>query len=133
MRFLVIGKAKTGTTALTYIIKEACSAQAVLFEPKSISTILDNIHHTKGGNALIKVIFEHFDGKYNELNALINGDLEFSIEKVIFIFRDVRDQMISKLLYLSKEFRHNYPETAWRQWITTLKQKERNPTSLSFF
>lgn len=133
MRFLIIGKARTGTTALTYIIRKACLAQKVIFEPKSLD-VLRKTSQTKETNEVIKIIFEHFNGQYDDLNSLIHGELKFPVEKVIFIFRDVRDEMISRLLYLSKVLRQkNYPETSWRQWILMLEKKEKNPLSLSFF
>src|SRR3546814_13984150 len=58
VRVLVIGKAKTGTTALVHLIKHAIEPCGLVMKPKSILEFgcesLEN-----NGNEAIKIIYEH--------------------------------------------------------------------------
>lgn len=136
MRVLVIGKAKTGTTALVHLIKQAMDPCALVMEPKSI---LDFGRESaeNSGNEAIKIIYEHFHGRPRHLNAIVHSEFGFTIDKVVFITRDIRDEMISRLMYFAKPMRQqglpkDSPEEKWAEWIRLLEQKEQNPQSISF-
>src|SRR3546814_3052990 len=74
-------------------------------EPKSILEFgresLEN-----NGNEAIKIIYEHFIDHQRHLNAIVHGEFGFPVNKVVFITRDVRDEMISRLLYFAKPMRN---------------------------
>lgn len=136
MRVLVIGKAKTGTTALAHLIKQAIEPCGLVMEPKSVLEFgresLEN-----PGNETIKIIYEHFIDHQRHLNAIVHGEFGFPVHKVVFITRDVRDEMISRLMYFAKPMRNqglpkDSPEEKWGLWIQLLEEKERRPRDISF-
>lgn len=136
MRVLVIGKAKTGTTALVHLIKHAIEPCGLVMEPKSI---LEFGHESlkNNGNESIKIIYEHFIHRQRHLNAIVHGEFGFPVDKVVFITRDVRDEMISRLLYFAKPMRNqglpkDSPAEKWAQWIELLEEKEQRPGDISF-
>lgn len=136
MRVLVIGKAKTGTTALVHLIMQAMEPCRLVMEPKSILEFgADSLEYT--GNEAIKIIHEHFGGRQRHLNAIVHAEFGFPVDKVVFITRDIRDEMISRLMYFAKPMRNQglpkvSPEEKWSQWIGLLEQKEQRPQDLSF-
>lgn len=136
MRVLVIGKAKTGTTALVHLIKQAMDPCRLVMEPKSILEF--GRESTEGeGNEAIKIIYEHFADRQRHLNAIVHAEFGFSVDKVVFITRDIRDEMISRLMYFAKPMRNqglpkDLPEEKWGQWIRLLEEKEQRPQEISF-
>lgn len=136
MRVLVIGKAKTGTTALVHLIKHAMAPCGLVMEPKSILEF-GRESQEKSGNEAIKIIYEHFIDRQRHLNAIVHGEFGFPVDKVVFITRDVRDEMISRLMYFAKPMRNqglpkDSPEEKWAQWIELLEEKEQKPQEISF-
>src|SRR3546814_3164937 len=88
-------------------------------------------------NESIKISYEHYIDDQRHLNAIVNGEFGFPINKVVFITRDVRDKMISRLLYIAKPMRNqalpkDSPAEKWAQWIELLEEKERRPRDISF-
>ncbi len=120
-KVLIIGIAKTGTTALFYSIKNSMPANTkCFFEPKkeiNYSSIKKPV--------LVKCLFDlKFDPK-----------IIAQFDKVILIIRDPRDCMISTLLY-SGSFRFNnyYTEKNKKEIIKSiemLRKKEDNPYKIS--
>lgn len=128
---LVIGKAKTGTTALAHLLQIQTGASLLHMEPKGIKDYLGALPDS--GNYITKIIFEHFRRRYRHLNAIIHNELYAKYDKVVFIRRDIRDEMVSRLLYLSKVISHDtHSDEAWRAWIDALRRKEQAPGSISF-
>ena len=128
---LVIGKAKTGTTALSHLIQLETDAAVLQMEPKGIKEILASLPEER--NHLTKVLFEHFRNRFRHLNAIIHNELYVHYHKVVFIRRDLRDEMVSRLLYLAKVVSFaEHGEAAWRTWYDAWRQKEADPQSLSF-
>src|SRR3546814_4959959 len=79
VRVLVIGKAKTGTTALVHLIKHAIEPFGLVMEPKSILEFgcerLEN-----NGNEAIKIIYEHFIDQQRHLNSIVHGEFGFPVK-----------------------------------------------------
>lgn len=133
MKVLVIGKAKTGTTALASLIRASLGDCALVMEPKSVFDIVGAGITGPQGNAVIKIIFEHFNSRRRHLNAIAHGEFNFPVEKLVFIKRDVRDEMISRLMYFAKVLQNTQPDPEkWEQWISHLQVKERDPGASSF-
>ncbi|HEY1093036.1 MAG TPA: hypothetical protein VGE47_18190, partial [Burkholderiaceae bacterium] len=86
-RFLIVGPAKSGTTALTYAVAAAVQASTVTFEeaPETLERL------PAGGVA--KVLFDHFDEQ-----RLLRG-AAFASHRMLLV-RDPRDLFISRLLYV---------------------------------
>src|SRR3546814_10145388 len=69
--------------------------------------------------------------------AYVSVDFGFPVNSVVFITRDVRDEMISRLLYFAKPMRNqglpkDSPAEKCAQWIELLEEKERRPREISF-
>ncbi|MGH7556628.1 MAG: hypothetical protein ACREMD_02365 [Gemmatimonadota bacterium] len=136
MRVLVIGKAKTGTTALVSLIRQALEPCKLVMEPKSVLEF-GAASLQRSSNEAIKIIYEHFRNQPRHLNALVHQEFGFSIDKVVFITRDIRDEVISRLLYLPKVLRdkalsNGRKEREWKRWVCVLEEKERCPSEVSF-
>lgn len=131
MNCLVIGKAKTGTTALAHLLQSELDAKILHMEPKGIKDYLPAI--PEDGGYVTKIIFEHFRGRFRHLNAIVHNELYAHYHKVVFIRRDIRDEMLSRLLYLAKIISSaDHSDEAWRQWVDALREKESNPGAVSF-
>src|SRR3546814_20724759 len=106
-------------------------------EPKSILEFgresLEN-----NGNEAIKIIYEHFIDHQRHLNAIVHGKFGFPVNKVVFITRDVRDEMISRLLYFAQPMRNHgrpkdSPAEKFAQSVELLEDKERRARDISFW
>lgn len=86
-RYLVVGPAKSGTTALTYAVAAAVQAATVMFEepPEMLERL------PVGGVA--KVLFDHFD------EQRLSRGAAFASHRMMLV-RDPRDLFISRLLYV---------------------------------
>lgn len=134
MRVLVVGKAKTGTTALVSLVKGALEPCHLVMEPKSVLDF-GPASQTETGNEAIKILYEHYRGRLRHLDAIVHAEFGFPVDKVVFIARDVRDEMVSKLLYHAKVARDDKvvtDPTVFAEWVGVLEQKEHDPTALSF-
>lgn len=133
-RVLVVGKAKTGTTALVSLIKGALEPCHLVMEPKSVLDFA-SASRARTGNEAIKIVYEHFRDRLRHLDAIVHAEFGFPVDKVVFITRDIRDEMISKLLYHAKIARddgHASDPTVFAEWVGVLEQKESDPAGVSF-
>jgi hypothetical protein len=136
MRVLVVGKAKTGTTALVSLVKQALEPCQLVMEPQSVLDF-GAASRAHQGNEAIKILFEHYRGRPRHLDAIVHAEFGFPVDRVVFIVRDVRDEILSKLLYHAKIVRNDdliadgAPEKL-ASWVDLIAQKEQDPASLSF-
>lgn len=136
MRVLVVGKAKTGTTALVSLVRQGLAPCNLVMEPGSVLTF-GSASQAEVGNEAIKILWEHYRGRRRHLDAIVHGEFGFPVDKVVFISRDVRDEMVSKLLYHGKIARDDglipEPRTdVMARWVQALQDKERDPAGVSF-
>jgi hypothetical protein len=136
MRVLVVGKAKTGTTALVSLVKQALEPCQLVMEPQTVFAF-GGVSLTYEGNEAIKIVYEHFRGRPRHLDAIVHAEFGFPIDRVVFIVRDVRDEMVSKLLYHAKIVRNDGviaegSEERLGAWVRALEEKEQDPASWSF-
>lgn len=135
MRVLVVGKAKTGTTALVSLIRQSLSPCDLVMEPSSALALAKRAGDGDGNQA-IKILWEHFRCRRRLLDAIVHAELGFEVDKVVFISRDARDEMVSKLLYHAKIARDDKlipepRELVTARWVQALQAKERDPASVS--
>lgn len=118
-KILVLGVGKSGTTALYYLIKAHLTSKHVsIYEPKnSINSakfrenpVLAKVLVT--GSTRPEKIFHLFD-------------------KIVFIVRDPRDILISRLLY--RHAIHEPNRARVHSLLLNLKEKSKNPSSLPFY
>ncbi len=118
---LIVGAAKSGTTALYFNIKNSLPKNIIcLFEPKKF--VKDNYNLNQV--ILAKIL----------LSPECNYESFMSFENKIFISRDPRDRIISELLYVIGFHFHEMKidESSLVDFYNLLKIKEKNSSEVSF-
>lgn len=130
MNYLVVGKAKTGTTVVAKAIHNALPAARFVMEPPSPSALRSALR--EGGDNVCKIIFEHWDRE--DLAKLLRGECEFRFERIVLLRRDPRDELISRTLYYVYPWleRNGHDPDKVASWISALKRKEISPASVAF-
>lgn len=135
MNILVVGKAKTGTTIVSKSIEKSMPGQPARYylEPKSIAD-LDAIANDDAGIRVIKIIYEHWAVQPELRRQLEGSPGQIAFDKVVFIVRDIRDEMISRLMYIIFPLirRGGVRKQSLKHWVSALKSKEREPQAQSF-
>lgn len=125
---LILGAAKSGTTGLFYAIQNALSVGynvpvAGLFEPRHANdvklycrTSADRVH-------LVKML----------LGVMDRGDFDFvnSFDKKIAIFRDPRDNVVSRIHFMLTKFINWREKEKVQQILQLFTEKEQKPDSVS--
>ncbi|RTL30734.1 MAG: hypothetical protein EKK49_12955 [Rhodocyclaceae bacterium] len=118
-RFLTVGPAKSGTTALTYAVAAAIQATTVMFEepPEML------VRLPAGGVA--KVLYDHFDEQ-----RLLRG-AAFVSHRMLLV-RDPRDLFISRLLYVVSSRREWLGDEAlMHRLLRMLWDKQQSPEDVN--
>jgi hypothetical protein len=118
MRIVVVGLAKSGTTALLYAIRAAMPADTeVLFEPRDPVEL-------RAPNVAAKVLLDP--------DRPLGGDFYRQFERVVLIVRDPRDILVSKALYrvFGAKALHQDPERL-DEYLELLRAKEADPRAVS--
>lgn len=143
MNVLLIGRAKTGTTAAAKAIASALPNCEFVMEPKDLAAVKELILEPKGwfqrmGRApehrVIKIIYEHWRQHREDLEALVRNQTAIQLDRIVCMVRDPRDEFISRLHYRLYSQLTHHPETAPEavdRWIELMRQKERDPQSLA--
>lgn len=128
LKILVIGLAKSGTSILMYRIAGGLNNPIEFFEPRSMLGQNDVEFHQRTYEAprdvITKIIF------HPEQNARLE-DIFPSYDKVIWIIRDPRDQLISSYFYQWYN-RHQPNKKAFWKALEKTKQKELHPSTIPF-
>lgn len=120
MRCLIVGSAKTGTTALQYAVAAALGGAPALFVEERIASLERLPPH-----AVIKVLFEHEDTP--DIAAL-----GARVDRRILIVRDPRDALISRLLYSIAGNPALLGDAAYlHEFDALLQRKQRAPDSVA--
>lgn len=119
---LVLGMAKTGTSALFESIRRQLPDETeIFFEPSRPSDWA--ALKTATGVVLAKALLRPY------LQSGIGAAL---FDRVVILVRDPRDQLLSRLLYWAAQFsKHN--QDARPAVLEALARKERNPDTVGFF
>ena len=124
-KVLIYGRAKTGTTILTYQIANALgNSTKIIFEPKS-----RNKDNENSGDVVTKCLYgnpEKTTGVNTSTEAIKNYQ---DYEKKIWIARDPRDQVISSILYRWYKG-HNPSKNGFEMALEAVKSKERDSRSI---
>jgi SAM-dependent methyltransferase len=120
MRCLIVGNAKSGTSALLYAVAQAMGGQPALHFEVPIAELAQLPPH-----AAVKLIFEH--ERADRIAAFGAG-----FERRILLVRDPRDNLISRLLYLVASHRVLLDDPAYlRVYAMLLQRKQQAPASVS--
>lgn len=118
MRCLILGQGKSGTSALFYSIVNRMPGAISIFEPVPMSR--EQLEPT---DLVVKKLIEYLDDE--EIKMLEQFD------KRIYIMRDPRDAIVSRLLYIVWDRKFVYDDTKLGIFIDAIRQKERDPASIS--
>lgn len=131
MRILILGKAKTGTTAVAQAIQANLSGAKLIMEPESPDDLVRQLQANRM-NSVTKVIYEHWNLLPESRDALIQNEL-IDFDKIIFTLRDPRDEILSRLIYFifPWSLKHPRDNEKIQAWLALIKQKEQDPSSLS--
>ncbi len=119
MKLLILGLAKTGTTALTYAIKKALPAHEVIFEPKDLSLV-----DTDKKNIIVKYLLS--GKKWPEDKKYLD-----KFDKKILIVRHPFDQFISAILYSCYDWEILWQDDNLKKIVELLKNKSKHPEKIS--
>lgn len=126
-RYLVVGLAKTGTTVISKTIQNSRDLPNYYLEPKRIS-FFDSFADTQD-SGVVKIIFDHWNDRRRLLNAIIHNDLRTNFAANIFITRDPRAQLISRINYVAFPYFHEKKRSKREAdaWIGLFRRKETDP------
>lgn len=135
MNVLIVGRAKTGTTVVSKTIENSLEGESSYsLEPKDLSHFFQPENYRTGVNHVTKIIYEHWNLIPRSRMALICNETPLKFDKRVFIVRDPRDELLSRLLYFIRPWTDAngcHPEKNGA-WIEALKKKESNPAAISF-
>jgi hypothetical protein len=127
--YLVVGLAKTGTTAVAMTLRNTLKVPQLLMEPKNG----EEIEAVRGYQRLvIKCLFDHWQSHAGELESLIKGTRADPPPITIAIVRDPRDEAVSRLHYAAFAYFSSRPTTDGEraEWIEIFRRKEETPDSI---
>ena len=129
MNILVMGRAKTGTTIIAKTIQASLDNASFLMEPKTLNKFLEPYED----DLVAKLIFEHWSSRPHSRLAILNNELGLVFDKRIYIVRDPRDELISRMFYVA--YGHLKEKRIEREqlnpWLELVKTKELNPESIT--
>src|SRR5271167_701575 len=94
--YLIVGLAKTGTTAVGMTLRNTLRVREFLMEPGELAAIENARAHQR---LIIKIVFDHWRTRAEALKAFIRGMLDDHALTTITIVRDPRDEAVSRLHY----------------------------------
>ncbi len=115
MHILLVGPAKSGTTALFFAIRESLDGSVLtLFEPQN-SAQMEAVFTASGhDHTLTKVL----------LGEAANSDFDFTRpDRIVYISRDPRDNVISRLLYRAALFKRMGNLAAFSEYEALIRAK----------
>jgi hypothetical protein len=124
MRCLLVGTAKSGTTALFTLVRQAMDAPAAFFE-EPLASLLPALQ-AHDGDAVAKVIFSHeADGSIARAAA--------AFDRRVLLTRDPRDVLVSSLLYSVANDAARLADDAFLdRYAALLRAKQAAPASVAF-
>lgn len=127
LRYLVVGLAKTGTTVISKTLQNTAGIENYYMEPKSIHFFESLGEQT--GDGVVKILFDHWHTRRRLLNAVIHNELGTNFAANIFITRDPRAELISRLNYVAYPYflSADRPQQDVTDWIDLFRRKENDP------
>lgn len=130
--YLILGRAKTGTTVISKNIQNSIPNSKFFSEPKTESFFESRVFVCSEPR-VVKVIFEHWDQRSSFRNDMVRNRTNVLYKKIVSITRDPRDTLISGLFYIAYPQIYSGQSAAsdFSDWINLLKRKEAEPDSVS--
>jgi hypothetical protein len=128
---LILGAAKSGTTALFYAIRKALVARSGLaveglFEPRHAGKIRDYLSSTTDRVHLVKGLL----GPLLRTGGRSLESFSEEFDKKVIIYRDPRDNVVSRICFMMKN-RVGGDQAKISQILEMFREKESSPDSVS--
>jgi hypothetical protein len=127
-RYLVVGLAKTGTTVISKTVQNSANIKDYFLEPKHAGFF----EHLANGNGdgVVKIIFDHWADRPRLLNSIVHNEMKTGFLANIFITRDPRAELISRINYVAFPFFHAQKRSTKDadDWIDLFRRKETDPS-----
>lgn len=125
---LILGSAKSGTTALFYAIRQAMERESGthvkgLFEPRKMMAFRSYFAETQDPALLCKALL---GPTMRNMSEALNR-----FDRKIVIFRDPRDNIVSRLLFMPPRLLARKGQASFDALVALIRQKEADPKSLS--
>jgi hypothetical protein len=132
---IVPGAAKSGTTALFYALRKSLETQGAtsikgLFEPREAKRIRTYVESGQDSVPLAKMLLGQFSRKIGVVEKRV-GWLERHFEKRIVIYRDPRDNIVSRMVFMLGTLVGPRDHDGIARTIALFERKERDPASIS--
>jgi Methyltransferase domain len=125
MRWLIVGTARSGTTALFSAMADAVDRPRLFFE-EPVSQLRAALRHDLAGPTVAKVIFD------NE-SATDIMSVAKAFDHRIVLLRDPRDGLVSRLLYVIANLPEQLADPTFTvQLVDLLQRKQQAPAELPF-
>jgi hypothetical protein len=126
--YVIIGLAKTGTTAVAMTLRNTLQIPDFCMEPKELTAI----GAEKCDRLVIKFLFDHWLGRVDQLIGFVRGSSDNRAPTTIAIVRDPRDEAVSRLHYLAYDYFATRPTTLGDRaaWLDIFHRKEAQPESI---
>ncbi len=132
MKALVVGKSKTGTTAVSKALEQSLGQADYYLEPKSLAFFCQPIKDP--ANLVVKILYEPpWTRRLNLLRGIICNEWPLNFDRIVFTIRDPRDEFISRLHYFVSPYieHQNYREGNVDHWLNLIRAKEAEPSAHS--
>ncbi|TIR25667.1 MAG: hypothetical protein E5X34_08595 [Mesorhizobium sp.] len=130
-KYFVIGLAKTGTTVVSKTIQNTMSINDYYMEPKDASFF--EAISTRENDCVVKVLYDHWVDRPNLFNSIVYNEFNTNFLANIFIVRDPRAEIISRLHYVAYPYFENRAssESDVQKWLEIFRRKESDPGAVS--
>jgi hypothetical protein len=124
-RYVIVGLAKTGTTAVAMTLRNTLRISGFCMEPQDLATIAAET----SDRLIVKVLFDHWVGRARQLRDFLCDASNGPAPTTIIVVRDPRDEAISRLHYLAYNYFSTRPTTDEDRaaWVDIFRQKEAAP------
>jgi hypothetical protein len=127
-RYVIVGLAKTGTTAIAMTLRNTLRIEGFCMEPQELAVIEAETHD----RLVIKILFDHWLGRIRQLQDFFSNSSNGGAPFTIAIVRDPRDEAVSRLHYLAYNYFSTRPTTDddRADWLEIFRRKEEAPNSV---
>ena len=127
-RYVIVGLAKTGTTAIAMTLRNTLRIEGFHMEPQDLATL----GATRNDRVIIKLLFDHWVNRADQLREFLCGTNGDVAPTTILVVRDPRDEAISRLYYFAYNYFSTRPTTEddRASWLEIFRQKEATPQSI---
>lgn len=125
LKTLIVGIGKSGTTALYYYVLNNSENAIGIFEPRNFEDVKKSISDNDKKNIVCKVLIDAYEGNIKDLFSLF--------DKVVYITRDIRDLVISAVLFTSADifYSQNVTSDRIRTAIELMRKKSKTPSLIA--